>query len=159
MKVKHSIELPAQVSAAEALWYDTSRWPAFIDGLHHVERVEGDWPKAEGRVRWTSTPDGRGLVEERVTHYEVRRGQTSRVEDPRILGTQTITFTPKPEGASELTIELEFRVKNLNPVAAALSGFFIRRAMTDMLRRTLGRFRRELRGDIELEREDGLEPA
>ena len=156
MKVKQSIELPAQVSVAEALWYDTSRWPAFVDGLHHVERVEGDWPRLDARVRWMSTPDGRGLVEERVTHYEVRSGQTIRVEDPRILGTQTVKFTPKPEGASELTIELDFRVKNLNPVAAALSGFFIRRAMTDMLRRTLGRFKRELRGDLELERESSL---
>ena len=151
MKVKASIELPGPVSAAEALWYDTQRWPAFVDGLHHVDRVEGDWPREGARVRWKSTPDGRGLVEERVERYEVRAGQTLRVEDPRIVGTQTVRFTPLPEGASELTIELDFALKNLNPVAASFSGLFIRRAMTDMLRRTLARFRRELRGDLELE--------
>ena len=151
MKAKASIELPGQVSAAEALWYDTQRWPAFIDGLHHVEVVEGKWPETGARVRWVSTPDGRGLVEESVTHYEVRRGQALHVEDPRIRGTQKVSFTPKPDGVSHMTIELDFRVKNLNPVAAALSGFFIRRAMTDMLRRTLSRFRRELRGDLDLE--------
>jgi Polyketide cyclase / dehydrase and lipid transport len=152
-KAKASIELPGQVSAAEALWYDVVRWPAFVDGFHHVERQEGDWPREGARMRWTSTPDGRGLVEERVTHYEVRSGQTVRVEDPRILGTQTVKFTPKPEGASELTIELDFRIKNLNPVASFFSGLFIRRAFNDMLRRTLGRFRHELRGDVELEHE------
>jgi hypothetical protein len=150
-----SIELPAQVSAAEALWYDTQRWPAFVDGLHHVEKVEGDWPREGARVRWRSTPDGRGLVEERVQRYEVRAGQTLDVEDPRIRGTQTITFTPRPEGGSELAIELDYRLKNMNPVAGALSGLFVRRAFNDALRRTLSRFSRELRGDLELAREDG----
>ena len=154
-KARASIDLPGQVSAAETLWYDLHRWPAFVDGFGHLERVEGDWPREGARVRWASTPDGRGLVEERVAHYEVRSGQRLDVEDPRIRGTQIVKFTPKPDGVSELAIELESRVKNLNPVAAALSGFFIRRAMTDMLRRTLGRFKRELRGDLELLREDG----
>jgi hypothetical protein len=150
-KARASIELPAQVSAAERLWYDTRRWPAFVDGLHHVDKVEGEWPEAGARVVWISTPDGRGLVEERVTHYEVRSGQTLAVEDPRIRGTQTITFTPKPDGVSELRIELDYRVKNLNPVAATLTGLFVRRAFNDALRRTLSRFKRELAGDVELE--------
>ena len=158
MRAFASIELPAQVSAAEELWYDTRRWPAFVDGLHHVEKVEGDWPRAGARVRWTSTPDGRGLVQERVTRYEVRAGQTLEVEDPRIRGTQTVTFTPKPEGASEVTLELVYELKNLNPVAAAVTGLFVRRAFNDALRRTLSRFRRELRGDLELARDAGETP-
>ena len=153
MKAKASIDLPARVGAAEALWYDTRRWAAFVDGLHHVERVEGDWPRVGAKVRWASTPDGRGLVEELVERYEVRSGQTLSVEDEQIVGAQTVTFRAKPEDTSEITVELEFRVKNMNAVAAALSSLFIRRAMSDMLRRTLSRFRRELRGDIELERD------
>ena len=151
-KARASIELPAQVSAAEALWYDVARWPAFVDGLHHIEKLQGDWPLAGARVRWKSTPDGRGLVEERVTRYEVRSGQTCEVEDPRIAGTQTVTFTPKAEGRSEIAVELDYRIKNLNPVTGVLSSFFVRRAFNDALRRTLGRFRRELQGDLSLER-------
>ncbi len=146
------IELPAQVSAAEALWYDLRRWPAFVDGLHHIEKVEGEWPEPGARVRWVSTPDGRGLVEERVTRYEVRRGQTVEVDDPRIAGTQTVTFTPKPEGVSELTVELTYRLKSANPLTPLVDALFIRRAFSDALRRTLSRFRRELQGDLRLER-------
>ena len=155
MKAKASIELPARVGAAEALWYDIRRWPAFVDGMHHIDRIEGEWPRVGAKVRWTSTPDGRGLVEELVERYEVRSGQTLSIEDPQIVGAQTVTFKPKSDDTSEITVELDFRLKNMNPVAAALSGFFIRRAMSDMLRRTLSRFRRELRGDIELQR-DGV---
>ena len=153
-KAKASIELPAQVSAAEALWYDLRRWPAFMDGLHHIEKAEGDWPKVDARVRWVSTPDGRGLVDERVTRYEVRAGQTLAVEDPRIIGTQTVTFVPKPEGRSELTIVLDYRLKDSNPLTPVVDALFIRRAFADTLRRTLSRFRRELQGDLRLERGD-----
>jgi hypothetical protein len=151
-RAKASITLPAQVSAAERLWYDVDRWAAFVDGFHHVEKVEGDWPDAGARVRWTSTPDGRGLVNEHVVRYEVRAGQTVEVEDPQILGTQTVTFTPKPEGASQLTIELDYRLKGASPLNF-LTAFFVRRAFTDSLRRTLGRFRRELQGELVLEDE------
>jgi uncharacterized membrane protein len=149
---KASIELPGQVSAAEALWYDVARWPAFVDGFHHVERQEGDWPREGARVRWTSSPDGRGLVDERVVRYEVRSGQTVEVEDPRIRGRQTVTFTPKPDGVSEMKLELEYRLKGAS-VFNPLVGFFVKRAFSDSLRRTLGRFKRELRGEIELQRE------
>src|SRR3712207_1273349 len=134
-RAKASIELPAQVSAAERLWYDLRRWPSFVDGLHHVEKTDGEWPETGARVRWKSTPDGRGLVEERVTRYEVRSGQALAVEDSQIRGTQTVTFEPKPEGRSRMTVVLEYEVKDMNPLQRGVAGFFIRRAFTDSLRR------------------------
>jgi Polyketide cyclase / dehydrase and lipid transport len=149
-RAKASIELPAQVSAAERLWYDVGRWASFVDGFHHAEKVEGDWPEAGSRVRWASTPDGRGLVDEHVVHYEVRAGQTVQVEDPKMLGTQTVTFTPKPEGHSQLTIELDYRIKGSGPFNV-LTAFFVKRAFADSMKRTLGRFRRELQGELALE--------
>ena len=147
-KARASIELPGQVSAAERLWYDPARWAAFVDGFHHVEKLEGDWPQSGARVLWRSTPDGRGLVDERVVRYEVRAGQTVAVEDPNMSGTQTVTFTPKPDGVSEMALELDFTIKSRFPLA----GFFVRRAFADSMQRTLSRFRRELQGDLELER-------
>jgi hypothetical protein len=152
-KARAKIELPAQISAAEALWYDVRRWPAFVDGLHHIEKVEGDWPDAGARVRWVSTPDGRGLVEERVARYEVRVGQTVDVEDPRIAGTQTVKFTPSENGC-EMAIELDYKLKARNPFSPVVDALFIRRAFSDALRRTLGRFRRELQGDLRLARDE-----
>jgi hypothetical protein len=81
MKARSSIDLPSRPSDAEALWYDLTRWPSFIDGFAHLAKQEGDWPRVGARVIWNSTPDGRGRVVERVQAYEVRSGQTLAVED------------------------------------------------------------------------------
>ncbi len=75
-RVRVSILVPALASEAEELWYDTTRWATFIDGLHHIARLEGDWPRAGARVLWDSSPGGRGRVQERVTAYAAREGQT-----------------------------------------------------------------------------------
>lgn len=151
--VRVTQELPAQVSFAESLWYDVSRWPAFVDGFGHVRKLEGDWPCEGARVQWQSTPDGRGLVNERVTAYEVRSGQTVAVEDPRIAGEQVVTFAPAGDGASTMTVELRYRLKDRTPVTPIVDALFVRRAFKDAMARTLSRFRRELAGDLALERE------
>ena len=41
-----SITLPAtRIADAEALWYDLTRWPSFVEGFKHVVKVEGEtWP-------------------------------------------------------------------------------------------------------------------
>ena len=149
-KARAKIDLPAQVSAAEALWYDVQRWPSFVDGFSHVAKLEGDWPRTGARLIWDSTREGRGRVSERVVAYEVRSGQTVEVEDPRITGMQTVTFTPRPEGTSRLELELRYAIKDANPLTPVVDSLFIRRAFNDALRRTLARFRHELRGDLEL---------
>ncbi len=142
-RARAAIAVPGRVSDAEALWYDTRRWAGFVDGFSAISKVEGDWPRVGSRVVWTSTHDGRGLVSERVTAFTVREGQTVEVEDPRIRGTQTVRFTD-----GRIEVELRYQLKERNPLAS----FFIRRAFTDALRRTLSRFARELRGDLELTR-------
>ena len=147
------IDLPGQVSTAEALWYDVSRWPNFIDGIHHVRKVDGDWPRTGAVVQWQSTPDGRGLVLERVTHFEVRSGQTVEIEDPRITGEQTVSFAPA-EGGCSLTLELRYRLKDTHVLTPVVDALFVRRAFADAARRTLGRFKRELAGDLALAREE-----
>ncbi len=141
MKAKASVALPGRVSDAEALWYDLRRWPAFVDGFAHVQRVEGDWPRPGARVVWVSTPGGRGLVAETVTDFTVREGQTLSVEDPKVRGTQTVRFAHE-----RVTLELDYTLKERNLLAAP----FVKRAFTDALRRTLVRFARELQGDLEL---------
>ncbi len=141
MRARASVAVPGRVSDAEALWYDLRRWPGFVDGLAHVERTEGDWPRAGARVLWRSAPGGRGLVAETVTAHTVREGQTVAVEDAKVRGTQTVRFAP---GA--VAVELELALKERNLLAAP----FVRRALAESLRRTLARFARELRGDLEL---------
>ncbi|WP_372790091.1 SRPBCC family protein [Paraconexibacter sp.] len=147
-KVSAQIEVPGLTSAAEALWYDTSRWPTFIDGLAHVAKVEGDWPRAGGRVLWDAQPGGRGRVVELATAYEARRGQTVTVEDERIRGTQTIAFSPRGEGVV-VTLTLDYAIKQERGVPFFVDRVFVRRPMRDSLRRTLARFARECRAERE----------
>jgi uncharacterized membrane protein len=141
-RVRAEVKVSALASAAEELWYDTSRWPTFVDGLAHVAKVEGDWPR-EGRVVWDAKPGGRGRVVERVVAYEPRGGQTLDVEDETLRGTQQVTFQPHVEGC-RVTLALEYEVKRRQPLTALVDRLFIRRPMTESLRRTLLRFKREL---------------
>jgi len=139
VKARAEHPLPGRISDAEALWYDTRRWPAFIDGLGHVAKLEGDWPRAGARVVWDSVPNGRGRVIEEVLEHETRVGQTVAVEDARLEGTQRVRF-----GDGVVVLELEFTLKGRTPL---LTPLFVRRAFRDSLARTLSRFARELRSE------------
>jgi hypothetical protein len=149
-RARAGIDLPVQVSVAEGLWYDTRRWPVFVDGFAHVARLEGDWPREGARLVWDSLPAGRGRVAERVTRYEVRAGQTVEVEDEQLTGTQTVRFTPNPDGGCRIDVELRYRLKQQHLFTALVDVLFVRRAFTDALRRTVSRFGREARAEAEL---------
>ncbi len=140
-RVKAEVTVAALASAAEELWYDTNRWPTFVDGLAHVAKVEGDWPRA-GRVLWDTRVDGRGRVDERVTVHEARVGQSVSVEDEKITGTQRVEFHPT-SGGCRIVLALDYRLK-MDPPRRQLIDFFTRRPMRDSLKRTLARFKREL---------------
>jgi hypothetical protein len=147
-RVAASIRVPALASEAETLWYDTTRWATFIDGLHHVARVEGDWPHAGARVLWDSAPGGRGRVQERVTAYAAREGQTLDVEDDKIRGIQRVQFTPTEDGVV-VALELSYELKESRPGMAFVDLVFIRRPQRESLQRTLRRFRTEVAAERE----------
>ena len=145
-RVSARIEVPGQASDAEALWYDHRRWPTFIDGLKHVARVDGDWPRPGARVVWDSYPDGRGRVLERVVAYEARAGQSLAVEDEKIRGTQRVAFAPH-EGGVTVTLELDYEPKDPRLRFAALDVLLVRRPQREALQRTLRRFAAELHAE------------
>ena len=95
------------MSDAEALWYDHTRWPTFADGLAHVDKVQGDWPRPGARLLWVSQPGGRGRVVEEVTEYEARVGQTVHLEDEHTYATQRVAFEPREDGAT-VRLELDY---------------------------------------------------
>jgi hypothetical protein len=136
-------------SDAEALWYDPQRWPAWVDGFGHVVKLEGEWPAPGARAVWESRPGGRGRVVERVSAYEARTGQTLEVEDEKLRGTQRVTFERGPDGV-EVALELEYALKQANVFTPLTDALFIRRALRESLKRSLLRFARERRGDMEL---------
>jgi hypothetical protein len=146
-----SIDVPGLASEAEALWYDPVRWAAWVDGFGHVVELSEGWP-AQGTREWSSTPGGRGLVRETVTAYVPRGGQSLAVEDSRLRGTERVEFSPRPD-AVRVTLTLEYELKDANPLSRLFDLAFVRGGVVASLRRTLARFARERRGDIELELE------
>lgn len=138
-KAKASATVPGPISAAEALWYDVEAWPLFVDGFERLVSRDGDWPR-EGAVTWDSRPNGRGRVTERVTRWSPREGQTAQIEDPSLLGTQTVAFASKGEDAVEVTVTLEYGLKKGGPLMFLTDTLFIRRALRDSLRRTVERY-------------------
>ena len=129
----------ASVADAERCWYDTSGWPAWLDGLDRVLTVDPGWPALGAAVTWESGPAGRGHVTERVIAYAPGQGQTVEVRDVSATGRQSVTFGAMPGGV-EVTLELQYRPHRRSPVTPFVDLLFVRRAMTLSLDRTLGRF-------------------
>jgi hypothetical protein len=137
--VRATAQYPAPVHEAEACWYDTARWPVWVDQLAQVISVEGSWPEVGSMVVWESGPAGRGRVSERVVAYEPLRGQTVEVQDDSITGSQTVSFTPEDHGVA-VELRLDYEITKRSPVTRLVDLLFIRRLMAGSLRSTLGRF-------------------
>lgn len=142
------VAVPGPLAEAEALWYDPGRWPNFVDGFARVVRRDEEWPRA-GTLVWDSLADGRGRVVETVERWSPREGQTAAIEDPRLRGTQLVAFRAAGD-AVEVDLSLAYALKEGSPFMRVTDLLFIRRAVRDSLRRTLARYARERRGDVEL---------
>jgi Polyketide cyclase / dehydrase and lipid transport len=143
-----SITVKGRAAEAEALWYDRHRWASWVDGFGHIALLEGDWPEVGARLIWDSPPGGRGRVQERVVAYEVRVGQTVEVEDATMTGRQTVAFTPGLEETG-VTLTVEYELKQRNVLTPLVDPLFVRRAVTDSLRRTLRKFANERAAEIQ----------
>jgi hypothetical protein len=145
--VRATTTVPGRVVEAEELWYDPHRWAAWVDGFGHVAKLEGEWPREGARLLWDSRPKGRGRVDERVTRYEARGGQTLAVEDHRLIGTQQVAFEPEGEQV-HVRLTLEYSLKERSPITPIVDVLFIRRALQASLQRTLARFGHERRAEL-----------
>jgi hypothetical protein len=130
------------VYEVEQRWYDTSRWPSWIDGCERIVDVAGDWPGVGAVVTWESGPAGRGRVTEEVLAHEPLAGQTLDVRDSSIRGRQSVEFVPAQDGV-EVRLTLAYQIERRSPVTPLIDILFIRRAMTTSLATTLGRFKAE----------------
>jgi hypothetical protein len=141
--VRVALTLEGTVHDAERCWYDTSRWPAWVDGLDRVVDVSDGWPEAGATVRWESAPAGRGSVVETVLAREPLGGQTIEVRDDSIRGRQTVAFTPMADGV-EVRLTLEYEIIRRSLLTPLIDALFIRRPMATSLSTTLSRFGAEL---------------
>ena len=144
-----SVQVPGRASEAEALWYDPVRWPAWIDGFGHVVDLAGTWP-ASGAAGLGRVAEGRGRVLETVVAYEPRTGQTVEVEDGRLHGTPAGRVHARPRQRRG-DVLADLRAQGAQPADAARSTCSSSAARSaTSLRRTLERFARERRAEVEL---------
>jgi uncharacterized membrane protein len=134
--------VPIPPAEAYELWTDVSRWPTFVDGFGHPERLDDEWPAVGAKIVWKGVPGGRGAVTERVTKDEPGALHEVVVFEEKLDGTQRVTFTPDEEG-TRVELELDYKVSVGGPLRPVVDSLFIRRAQNDALARTLRRFATE----------------
>jgi hypothetical protein len=125
-RVRIRAAVPGPAATARALWYDTSRWPTFVDGFGAVVRQDPEWPES-GTLVWDSTRHGGGRTREVALG-----GDVVEIETEQLRGRRTVRFAD-----DAIEVELAYALKTVNPVVDFL---FVRRALRDSLRRTVRRF-------------------
>jgi hypothetical protein len=139
--VRESVIAELTPLVAQRLWTDTSRWPTFVDGFARIVQLDPSWPEPGSKVVWESGPAGRGRVTERIKK-RTDESILSEVFEAQLTGTQHVTFEPDPEGAL-VTVELAYELQKGGPLRVVTDALFIRRALSDMLARTLRRYSTE----------------
>ena len=134
--------VPLTPQEAYDLWTDVRRWPTFVDGFSHPDRVDDAWPEQGAKLVWKSVPEGRGTVTERVTKALPGALHEVVVFEEKLDGTQTVTFSPEDD-ATRVELQLDYSVSVGGPLKPIVDVLFIRRAQNDALARTLRRFRTE----------------
>ena len=142
-------ELPGAAPGEVAtLWWDTARWPSFVEGFSHVHRREEPWPQEGGRLVWDARHDSnRGRVAERVERRDAAGGADVAVEDARLEGVQRVAFAATRDGTL-VTLELVYALKG--PRAAVRDLAVVRGRLRRGLERTLERLAREVAMEREL---------
>jgi Polyketide cyclase / dehydrase and lipid transport len=135
--------------AALRLWIDLDRWPSFVEGFARWLERSPDWPGQGAGVVWESTPAGRGRVTEKVAEAPAPGRFATQVFEERLHGIQSFRVV-ESEGGSRAELTLEYELTKYGPLSAVADAIFIRRAIRDMLRRTLRSF------SVEAEEEAGL---
>jgi hypothetical protein len=135
-------QVPLTPAEAYELWTDVRRWPTFVDGFGHPQRLDEGWPAAGAKLVWQSVPGGRGIVTEKVIRSEPDALLETAVFEERLDGTQTVTFAAGEDGAL-VELALDYNVRVGGPLRPLVDVLFIRRAQNDALGRTLRRFATE----------------
>lgn len=143
--------VPGPVAAVEALWTDTGRWPAWIDGFGRVASLSESWPAEGAVVQWDSRPGGRGRVREKVVQRGAGAFLALEVEDETLAGIQSVHLEPEEgEAAVRVRLALAYDLKETNPFTPLVDFLYIRRALRASLQRSLARFAQERIADAEL---------
>jgi uncharacterized membrane protein len=133
-----------RASLAEAwdYYFDPRGWPAWVDGFHAVEDLDG-YPGEGGTVTWRSVSAGRGRVTERVLEHQPRRRHRIAFNDPESRGELLTEMAVEGEG-TRVALTIRYRLARGGPFAALADILFVRPQVRRSLERTLARFAREI---------------
>ena len=148
--VRASGSVAGPITEVEALWYDPARRAGWVPGFAALVSCDSFWPAAGGRLVWDAKPGGRGRVVERVTDYLPGGGQDAEVEDERLEGAQAVRFTPAGAGEVDVSLSLDYRLKERSPMTPLVDLFYVSRTLGAELDRTLLRFAAERSTDADL---------
>jgi hypothetical protein len=138
-----SVVVEGPAVEVEQLWYDRSRWAAWIDGFAHLSKLDDDWPQAGARRVWVTPPGGRGLISETATAYTAGAGHALAFEDERVRGVQDVRL--ESDGVrTRITVSIDLATKSR---LAPARTWWLRRRLGDSLRLSLRRFSYELAAD------------
>jgi hypothetical protein len=140
-KIERTGFAPVTPLVAQRLWVNTNRWPTFVDGFGHVERIDDSWPEPGSKVVWVSGPAGRGIVTEKVRDYGDGAVATE-VFDSQMTGIQAIRFEAVEDGC-DVFLSLDYELTTGGPLRGLTDVLFIRRSLAMALERTIRRFSTE----------------
>ncbi len=152
-RAREATVVPLPPPEAMDLWTDLRRWPSFVEGFARMVEADPAWPEPGAKIVWESVPGGRGRVTERVTAYEPGTSFSTQVFEEQLTGTQSFSAGPPPptrgapadEEQALVELKLEYQLSRSGPLAPVTDFLFIRRALSDSLRRTLRRYAVEAR--------------
>ncbi len=143
-RVDRARDAPGLPTHAWRLWTDPRRWPTFVEGFKHVERLHGEWPQPGARIQWVSTPGGRGRVTEKVLRAEPPALLVTQVFEQAVTATQTVRFAAVADRAeTRVEVALEYELTQAGWLKQLTDVLFIRRELGAALERTLRRFAAE----------------
>jgi hypothetical protein len=125
-------------------YFDRARWPAWVDGFDHVEAVGDGYPATGATLVWSSLPQGRGRVREKVLDHQPRRLHRISYEDDYSRGELDTTFALEGEQV-RVSQELSYEISEPRPFTWLTDLLFIRREMARSLGRSLQRLSAEVR--------------
>ncbi len=140
--ISESVLVEASLAEAWDYYFDPRGWPAWVDGFGSVQASDG-YPAADGSLRWSSIPSGRGEVTEQVVEHEPRRMHRVAFRDSASAGELRTAFKIEGEG-TRVTQELDYRLRSRGPLSWLTDRLFIRSQMRRSMRRSLDRLALEL---------------
>src|SRR5688500_5906170 len=114
-KLNESVLVGASLAEVWGYYFEPTGWPAWVDGFAAVDSATG-YPEQGGKLVWSSTPAGRGRVEETVLDHDPRTLHRIAFTDPESAGELTTRFAVEGDG-TRVTQELDYALGRGGPLA------------------------------------------